>query len=219
MNHYSPEEWVDFARNVAAPGISKRMREHLQDGCPACQAVLNRLQIASRAILAGEVAVPPATLRRAYAIFAGFALETKQSPAHRIARLWFDSFSEAAAQGVRTAQDGTRQLSYRVGDLRVDLSIEDSVRDQTLTITGQIHGEARRRQDLPVRLMAGDRVVANGTTSEFGEFVLTVFPKRKMQLSIVEPGEGMKITIPLPELRRESLGTQLTIAAKPELES
>jgi hypothetical protein len=216
MNHYSPEEWVDFAREVASPGTTQRMREHLDEGCPACRAVLHRLQTAGRAIRAEEVVVPDATLRRAYAIFSGFALEAKPHPLSLTAKLWFDSFSEAAPHGVRTVQDGTRQLSYRVGEIRVDLSIEDSAKDKTLTITGQIHGEQRRRQNLPVWLLSGERMVANGITSEFGEFVLTVLPRRQMQLSIVEPAEGTKIVIPLPELRRASLGAQLAITTKPK---
>lgn len=216
MNHYAPEEWVDYARDVAAPGKTASMREHLQSGCPSCQAVLSRLQIASRAIRAGEVDVPDAIVRQAYAIFSGFAREMRPSPLPLTAKLWFDSFAEAAPKGVRTAQVGTRQLSYRVGELRVDLSIEDLPKEKTLTITGQIHGQPQRRQDLPVRLLTGDRVLANTTTSEFGEFVLSVLPKRRMQLSIAGPGEGIEILIPLPELRRENLGTPRGIAGKPE---
>lgn len=214
MNHYSPEDWVDFARNLAASGLSSSMRDHLDSGCPACEAVFSRLQLAGQAIRTGEAAVPSATLRRAYAIYSGLALETRRRPLHLIAKLWFDSFAEQAPQGVRATHDGTRQLSYRVGDLRVDVAIEELPKDKLVTITGQIHGDPERRQNLPVRLLAAERVVAEGVTSEFGEFVLTVIPKKQMQLSIVEPGDGTKIVIPLPDSIRAGIGGEMAKLAR-----
>jgi len=204
MQHYTPEEWVDFIRGMGEERVLRAQQDHLDQGCAECAGVVRRLEAVAEAVRQDlRFPVPPHALFRAFAIFPpsrGESTAIAGIPA--VARQIFDSWAAPAMQGVRSAPGGARQLSYRAGDLRVELSIEMAPRSASLVLTGQVHSEAgQERRGLTVRLMAGQRVLADGTTNEFGEFVLKGKPAEKAHLSILEPKSKMQLLVPLPETK------------------
>ncbi|MCC6537469.1 MAG: hypothetical protein IT162_07975 [Bryobacterales bacterium] len=202
MSHFKIEDWADFVRGLGEPAHKAAMEGHLAAGCLECAGIVGRLRSAS-AVLAAEAArpVPETVLARARAIFS-----PSQAPlpsgrlASLLAELVFDSWTTPGLvpAGVR-GMSGTRQLSYRAGNLRLDLSIEPAPKSPRLLLTGQVHGR-RTGNEMRVKVVCGDRTVAESATSEFGEFALEAMQHERLSLHIENLRGGLGIIVSLTPL-------------------
>lgn len=199
MSHFRIEDWADFVRGLGEPPRLAAMEGHLAAGCPECAQIAGRLR-STAVVLAADAArpVPEAVVARARAIFMP---SQAPHPSGRLARLLaelvFDSWSDLplAAAGMR-GMGGTRQLSYRAGDVRLDLSIEPVPKSPRLLFTGQVHGQFAGKQ-MTVRVVCGDRTVAESETSEFGEFALESPNAIRLSLHIENLRGGLGMIVPL----------------------
>lgn len=172
MRHFTTEEWADFARGVTRAEQNPLMKRHLQDGCRECAKLLNlwqRLQtVAQRQT---GVTPPDGVVRIAKAAFR--QRETEQNAEANIAEVLFDSFLKPLQAGVRSSGNGSRQLLYGAGSHRIDVRVEPDAVPGKFSVMGQVLDAAapeRLADGLEVRLLRGEKVIAETQTNRFGEF-------------------------------------------------
>src|SRR6266481_1790124 len=106
------------------------------------------------------------------AAFAPAGLMPRRQEAGLIQQL-YDSFSQPAPAGTRSAAMSVRQLLYRAGPYQIDLQIELRQVQNCLAVTGQLvdlsHPEMVGR-DLQVMISDGRGYIVNTVTNHFGEF-------------------------------------------------
>jgi hypothetical protein len=172
--HFTEEEWIDFVNQVAAKTQRAAMQEHLDSGCKRCAKTVALWQ-KTRAIAASEANFqPPAdAVRIAKAAFTGAnLLPHRESPAGLL-ELLFDSFSQPALAGARSAPTAARQLLYRADPYQVHLQIEAKPDRGKLVITGQLmdlNNVESQSPDIQVMLSNLRGSVTYTTTNSFGEF-------------------------------------------------
>ena len=185
MEHYTVEQWADFARQITAPDISAKMRRHLDSGCRDCARSLAAMKKVSE--LAGrEATYEPESgiVRIAKALFAG----QSQASANRVREilpLVFDSFAQPAMAGVRTAIATSRQLLYRKGGCCIDIRLEHVPGSKEAILVGQVLDSGQQGRDaasILVELMSGDKVIASTATTSYGEFQFLFPAERQLEL-------------------------------------
>ena len=175
-NHFTDEDWADFTRNVADSDRRAAMQRHLEEGCQQCAELHDGLEAVQAAAAAdARYEPPPGTVRQAKALckfqepvspFA-WALET--------VKLLFDSQLAPLAAGVRSLQEGQRNLLFGIGDTVIDLQIAPGRNPQHWEIIGQITAPshlAGSNARQPVTLRGRGLSVAGATTNKRGEFLL-----------------------------------------------
>lgn len=213
MSHYRIEDWVDFVRGLGEVSQTAAMKGHLAAGCPECATIVARLQRTAAGLTADAARpVPEAVVARARAVFqpAQAPWATGQRLSRLLAELVFDSWSAPAPAyaGIRGSL-GTRQLSYRAGDVRLDLSVEPVPKSPRLLFTGQVHGKPAGNS-MTVKILCGERTVSESTTSEFGEFALESPNAIRLSLHIENLRGGFGIMVPLTPLLTAALDTPTT---------
>jgi hypothetical protein len=174
MKHYTSEEWIDFANEVAGPTQRLAMEKHLEI-CEHCTKVASRWQKIQQAAKAEASYQPPSeAVRIANAAFTAseWARERRAAPPG-IVELLFDSWLQPATEGVRSGAAGTRRMLYRADPFRVDLQVEAQVGGKNVVVIGQLldlrHPEVVGR-DVPFLLSNLRGRVVQATTNQFGEF-------------------------------------------------
>jgi hypothetical protein len=172
--HFSLEDWADFARHVALPESGAAMQRHLDERCEACTAVHSSLvAIGALAKADAQYEPPPSTVRLALALY------SRPTPAGRLKRaletvqLLFDSQLTPVIAGVRGGAAQPRQLLFASGDRIVDLQMLPSHERARTVLIGQITSPPPVTQSfegLPVLLRQGTKQVASTSTTRFGEF-------------------------------------------------
>ncbi len=197
MKHFSPEEWADFANELAPPELSEAMRQHLDDGCKKCRKNLQTwedIQAIARRLPDYD---PPSGVVQS--LKAAFAIQKPNKSKRRIAamaELMFDSFRQPSLEGVRTISVATRKMLYRHGSLQIDLSVERVPGGDHLSIDGQILDSAKPSTPLSnvaVSVLRNREHLADVPTNSFGEFHLEC---------AVEKAEGLSIKV---DMEREVL--------------
>jgi hypothetical protein len=207
MKHFATEEWIDFANQTSSPEKRQEMQAHLDTGCMRCakaKSLWQRVQSAA----AQEVNFrPPAgslqMVNEAYAA-AGYARKRKLSGI--VAELLFDSFLQPAAEGIRSAGQGGRQLLYRAGPYQVDVQIEAKPGESRLCVTGQLMDVSRPEiVGRSVRVVLSNRRghVVQTVTNQYGEFRGEVEDLGDLELRVAGPS-GKDIVISL----RDALGIE-----------
>ena len=185
MDHFTVEQWADFARKVTSPDVTATMQRHLDSGCTKCAGSLKSLK--KVAALAGREATyePDAGIVRiARALFAG----QSQAQRHRVRELLplvFDSFAQPAMAGVRVALATTRQLLYRKGGCCIDIRIEHATGAKEAILVGQVLDSGQQGRDVAsilVELMSGEKVIASTATTSYGEFQFLFPAERQLEL-------------------------------------
>jgi len=206
-DHFSVEDWIDFARDVCPVDKADAMRVHLHD-CPPCRefsGFLKSLWQTGREM--DSQPVPESWAAKAENILPERILRPLQGLPAVSALLAADSLTAAALQNVRGNSREERMLLFETPQCKVDLRLAEGLQG-TLSLVGQIRG--RRESDAavsgtPVFLLARGRVVASAPSNEFGEFQMMCRPRRKMQISF--PFEGSRVDIDLAEIwNKEPLG-------------
>jgi hypothetical protein len=177
VKHFSPTEWVDFARNVVVAEQRVPMQEHLDQGCGNCLKMLKMwaamLEFAPRELFHEPL---PIAIRIAESYFVSLGLTLKERTDVRILRHMFDSFALGALQGVRGAGTAPRQLMYNSCGVFINLRVEQKPGSDWMALTGQVvdanltDGELK---EIPVVLFCKGDNELETTTNLFGEFNLS----------------------------------------------
>jgi hypothetical protein len=206
--HFSEEDWLDFARDLAA-GTTGGMQRHLDDGCPPCAATLRFWQSAL-AVAAREAAAdgpPESALRQARASFASVRPKGLAARVAEAASLAFDSFRQPLLAGVRTTGTSPRQTLYQAGPYVLRLRVESGSASERLSVVGQVVDDAdptRAMKDLAVLVFSGTHAVDRTLTNNLGEFELEPEPADNLRLSVAVPGRG-PLTVPVLARGRDTV--------------
>lgn len=174
MKHFSPTEWVDFARNVVVAEQRVPMQEHLDQGCGSCQKMLKTwaamVEFARRELFYEPPAI---AIRNAESYFVSLGLTLKEKADVRILRHVFDNLGLGALQGIRGAGTAPRQLMYNSSSFFIDLRVEQKPGSDWIGLAGQVV-DARSTdgalEEIPVSLFSkGDKGLETAT-NQFGEF-------------------------------------------------
>jgi|SRR5580658_8010579 hypothetical protein len=210
MDHYSMENWVDFARGVVGAREKTAMQNHLDTGCKQCSKALNLWKHVHQVARQETALEPPETaVRQMKASLAIYGARQPKGAARATAQLLFDSGLSPVQVGVRSSGSAARQLLFGVGTYRIDLRMEPQLDSDRVAVIGQVLHSTDPHEGLgalPVALVKGRKVVAETITSKFGEFNLECdmdghfhlrvkLPSEELQLALVEP-----ILPPLPIL-------------------
>jgi hypothetical protein len=202
MNHFTLEEWADFARHLKNPSMTAQMQQHLDKGCKQCSKVVH----AWRDLLAfgaGEAMYRPPD--RALRLVRGhYGLLKPQRRGSRVAimaLLLFDSVREAIPASVRSSPVSPRQLVYAAGNLVIDLRLEP--RFERVYVVGQAQSRIAANRGIAgieVFALKGTQRVAQTISNRSGEFQLELQPEDDEGFSIVLK-RPKSIVIPLRDLR------------------
>jgi hypothetical protein len=188
MNHFSLENWADFANRVISDDRRASMERHLELGCKQCANVLARWQGMRK--FAGEESLccpPEDVVKLAKRAFRAYVPGGKQDAVRCFAKLIFDSFRQPALQGVRNSRMKTRHLIYKADDVVIDLQLEASAHPNRMSLVGQVidsSRSARGIQRVPVLILYGQDTLAQTETNQFGEFHLECEAGKSLQISV-----------------------------------
>ena len=186
--HGSEEDWVDFARQQAAPATRGRLEQHLEKGCSRCAQTL-RLWRAVLDVADHEAAYrpPEEALRQVRGEFARRRPIRRPHKWAERAALLFDSFRAPQLAGVRSAWVGPRQLLYKAGRYTIRVRLEPAADTERLSIVGQILDDQQppsALQDIAVLALKGSKTLDRTLTNQLGEFVLEPDAAENLRLCV-----------------------------------
>ena len=174
--HFTEEDWFDFAHQQAAPSVRASLERHLEKGCSRCTQTV-RLWRAVLDVADQQAACrpPDSALRQ---VKGDFALRRPKRLVERVAEqaaLVFDSFRQPQPMGVRGAGPTPRQLLYKAGRYMIRLRLEPAADTERMSIVGQLvdeHPSPAAVQDIAVLALKGGKTLDRTLTNHLGEFVL-----------------------------------------------
>jgi hypothetical protein len=186
--HFTEEDWFDFAHQQAAPSVRVSLERHLEKGCSRCTQTV-RLWRAVLDVADQEAAYrpPDEALRQ---LKGDFALRRPKGLLERVAEqaaLVFDSFRQPQATGVRSAGPAPRQLLYKAGRYAIRLRLEAAPDTERLSIVGQLvdeHQVPAAVQDIAVLALQGRKTLDRTLTNHLGEFVLEPDAAENLRLCV-----------------------------------
>lgn len=213
--HFTEEDWVEFAREQAVPALRARLQQHLDEGCPRCAKAV-RLWKAVLDVAAQEAVhrPPQDSVRQVRAHFAFHKPQGLVARAARQAALVFDSFLQPLAAGVRASGASPRQLLYRAGRYAVRLRLEPAADTERMSIVGQLldeHiGPAGAVQDIAVLVMRGRKTLDRTLTNHLGEFLLEPDAAKNLRLCVGVAEIGSFAVEPSARAARAGGGADVT---------
>jgi hypothetical protein len=203
MQHFTLEEWADFARDIVERGKGTAMKGHLEAGCASCTAAVSlwqRVHTMARREL--DYGPPDSAVRNSKATFAlHIASQGRRNSALR-AKLLLDNFLQPQLAGVRSSEITARQLLYGAGDYHIDIRIEPQEDSDKVALVGQVLNAADVENYIdqaPVILFQAGRVREESLTNCLGEFRLECELASGLQLRI-RLRHGTELRVPLVEL-------------------
>jgi hypothetical protein len=200
-DHFSLEEWADFSRGRMAPEQSRRMEQHLEQGCESCSQALKLWKGVLQAASQEDAFEPPDhVLRCAKALYGAFPLAIKSSLKLRVARL--AGFNQPALAGVRASGAGPAgsHFLFREGSLLLDMRVQSKPASDAVSVIGQVLDSSKldvRFGNRAVSLVRESDALARTTTNEFGEFQLEFKPAEDL-LVIIELEDKSYLVSHLP---------------------
>jgi hypothetical protein len=188
-------ELLDWLEGKLPPDQAQAVAERLETADQATQADLDWLRLFLQARQSVQFASPPPSLRNTLRErFAAYA-EARQPPGlfqRLLATLTFDSRTQAAAVGLRSAraEEGQqRQLIYTTETAEIALSVQPTLPNTNFTVTGQIFpaGETPA-QAFSVQLLREASEVDLAAADELGEFTFTDLPAGEYEM-VVSAGD------------------------------
>jgi hypothetical protein len=141
LNHLPFAKLADLAEGRLSPDERAPSLEHVS-ACGRCSAELARLEQVIGLMRTDRAEdAPPAVVSRAVSLFRLRAARASSEPSlvRRImAALSFDSLQMSPAYGVRSGQQGARQLLYSAGENDLDLRVTPS--GEEWVVSGQVLG-------------------------------------------------------------------------------
>lgn len=187
-------ELLDWLEGRLPPEEARTVAERLESANAATQADLDWLRLFLQARRSVQLASPPRSVRETLkGRFAAYA-EARQPPGlfqHLLAALTFDSRARPATAGLRSVADEAqqRQLIFTTEAAEVALTIQPTLPDKNITITGQIFplGDAPA-QVFSIQLLSDAREVGLVAADELGEFTFINLPAGEYSM-VVSAGE------------------------------
>ena len=189
MKYFQAVEWSDFVNHVASEGPRMAMQEHKRTR-RKCYVETSALRQKLANAAAGEASYQPAaeSVQVVKAAFATAGAAARRQEKGVLIRLLFDSLSQPAPAGIRSAATRIRQMLYRAEPYQIDLQIEWQPEQNRLIVTGQLvdlsHPEMVGR-DVQVMLSDGREYMVNTVTNAFGEFHGEVKNSGDLEVSFV----------------------------------
>ena len=188
----------DFVRGVLDPETEARVREHLESRSRNPAGALRR--VAAVGHWDAQHPVPDSAVRVAKAAgslqrrdsapaaesFAGSVL--KRLPLTVVA----DTLHQAAGAGARDLQSNYRHIVFEAEGYSVDVRLEHEKEPAGAVVLGQLmrhDGEAGPVGEVPILLVARNKIVGRGLTGEFGEFHAEGLPVEPMDLCLLVGSE------------------------------
>ncbi|HEX2714781.1 MAG TPA: hypothetical protein VHM88_21545, partial [Candidatus Acidoferrales bacterium] len=135
MNHYSTQEWIDFANEVATEARKMEMQQHLDSGCKRCaDSVALWQQVRDGAAAEARYQPPDGLVRLAKAMFGA----RKGPESSEEVSLLFDSFAQPLLAGVRSSEASARQMLYSTGSFFLHLQISARADSGRVAVMGQL---------------------------------------------------------------------------------
>jgi predicted nucleic acid-binding Zn ribbon protein len=215
MQHYEIGEWVDFTRNLLSERQRNNMEQHLASGCTECGATLEFLQKVGQAAAAESAceAVTRNLAASARQVFKGSGARSMDRVVEAlqllVANLTYDSASDLLPQGARAHRAATRQMMFQAGDFCLDLCVDRELDSSRVTLLGQLANAKDPRIQMaqcPVLILAGDKILTQTASNEFGEFSLEYVPRPNLLLCVPIDDAGVRVEVPLKRLLEEHDG-------------
>ncbi|HEY3119374.1 MAG TPA: hypothetical protein VGL15_02035 [Vicinamibacteria bacterium] len=192
--HFSEEDWVDFARQRGDPDHRAGVARHLETGCPQCAQTL-RVWGAMLSVAEQEAAYTPPeqAILQAKRLFSIDQPKGLRERAAAHIAVVFDSFRQPLPAGVRAAGTLPRYLLYKAGRYAIRVQVDPADASRSWSIVGQILDElepTRALRDIAVRAMQGARTLDRTLTNQLGEFHLEPRATDTFQLSFGVPEIG-----------------------------
>jgi hypothetical protein len=167
-------KWSDFVNRPAPDDPRNALHEHRRKRRKCCVEKEALWQKVLNAALVEASYQPPAEgVRVLKAAFATSGLAAKRQGTGGPIQLLYDSFSQPALSGTRSAASGIRHMLYRAEPYQIDIQIELSPEQDRCVITGQLvdlsHPEMVGRE-VQVMLSDSRENIVNTVTNQFGEF-------------------------------------------------
>ena len=198
MTHFDATRWTDYVRGLGSAPDRAGIDSHLANECAEClESARTWLRVATTIRRQDDFHPPAEALNWAKQLAMP---EASPSLLSQIASVIFDSFQQPLPAGVRSSASDVRSLLYQCGGLSVDVRLEPKVNRNSATVVGQVLDPCVPGQmvvNTPVQLLENDRVVANATTNDLGEFEIEFEPGNCMQLRIAIR-ENIFVHVPLP---------------------
>jgi hypothetical protein len=207
MEHFSNDEWIDFAREVGGRDKAKtvKMREHLDHGCIECSKTLEKWRHIVNFANRENAYEPPAwalqAARTSFILHKTFSAEENKGRKFEIARLLFDSSLQPRTAGVRGTASVVRQLLYRSGSLCIDMRMQPRPGSQSMVLIGQLLDSAKPDHgisDIPVSLLCKGDTLSKSRTNDVGEFDFGITAADHLQL-VFGIADTRNIVVPVPD--------------------
>jgi len=202
MQHFSTENWVDFARGMP-PAEAAGIQSHLDRGCEECRQSLETWRSIS-ALFAQEAAYrPPDDV--AGAVKAAYNSEKRWvwfGQIAEMARLVFDSFQQPTPAMLRGFRGPGRQLIDEAEPFVIDLRLESDPARNRISLLGQILNSRNPEIELhavEVVLLSGEDVLLKTSANAAGEFDMEFGQDDDLRLFINIRGQRA-IGIVLPDV-------------------
>jgi hypothetical protein len=202
MNHFSIDDWIDFAREVEGSAQKSAMQQHLDEGCSRCSKTLAIWRHVVDIAKLQNTWEPPAWAVRA--VNTSFALQKAVPfPAGKLelATLLFDSAFELNAAGVRGSSAVVRQLLYKSGSVCIDMRMQPKPGSDSVVLMGQLLDSTKPDHGVsgvPVSLLCQGDTVSRARTNDVGEFDFGITALDHLQLVFGIEG-NRTIIVPVPD--------------------
>ena len=202
-------DWNDFGKRGALDGPRKLLQKQRapRRKCRVESAAIWQ-KVAKAAAVEDRYQPSAERVRVVKAAFAMTGLVAHRLESSGLVQLLYDTFSQPAPAGTRSASMKIRQLLYRADPYQIDIHLELQPEQNRFVVTGQLvdlsHPDLVGR-DVQVTLSDGRESVVNTVTNQFGEFRGEVEYSGDLEISFVDRN-GKPIVI----LLRGALGPHPT---------
>lgn len=211
MTQFRPERCRDFLSQMVLNGQEKAKRNHFATNYGSCGKTLSlRPKLAD--VRALEVGWPPdmEAVGPAEAQFATAATAAEQHERHGSIQVLFDSFSQHAPAGMRSAPMRVREVVFRAEPYQLHIQVEAQEDHNRLVVTGQLLDVSHPDiVGLEVRITLSNLrgSVVQTMTNQFGEFRGELEDSGDLEVSFL-PRSGNPIVILLRGALKQSSGAK-----------
>lgn len=198
VTHYALEDWTNYLRDLVDGPTRDAMEAHRQT-CTDCAGRLAAMTLVAETVAWDAThVVAPEVLARVHALAGRLPRPEAGVLARIVARLSFDSRTQPAPAGVRSAGSGLRQMVFEADRFQVHVHWERGVSDGRVAVVGRISTPRGGKVPASIPVQAvGEVTSAFTTTNEFGEFVIECPWSPSLRLLLPLKSEGLHIEVPL----------------------
>jgi hypothetical protein len=98
---------------------------------------------------------------------------------------------------------------FQAGDFCLDLHVDRELDSSRVTLLGQLANAKDPRIQMaqcPVLILAGDKILTQTASNQFGEFSLEYVPRRNLRLFVPIDDLGVRVEVPLKRLMEKHEG-------------